>query len=76
MEPKTAEQEQAKHDGIVSSDVSTLRKSNVPTVLFSSSTQQCTLDSMPSIDVGGEDGSSNTTTPHDDREDGGIDYDS
>jgi len=76
LEPKTAEQEQAKHDGIVSSDASTLRKSNVPTVLFSSPTQQCTLDSMPSMDVGGEHGPSNTATPHDDREDNGIDGDS
>ena len=25
------------------------------------------------MNVGGEDGPSNTTTPHDDREDGGID---
>ena len=76
MEPKTTEQEQAKHDGIVSSDASTLRKSNLPTMLFSSPTQQCTLDSMPSMDVGGEHGPSNTATPHDDREDDGIDDDS
>ena len=45
-------------------------------VLFSSPTQKCTLDVTPSIDVGGEDGLSNTTTPHDDREDGGIECDS
>ena len=44
--------------------------------LFSSPTQQFTLDSTPSTDVGGEDGPSNTATPHDDREDNGIDGDS
>ena len=31
---------------------------------------------MPSMDVGGEDGPSNTTTPHNDREDSGIECDS
>ena len=31
---------------------------------------------MPSTDVGGEDGPSNTATAHDDREDSDIDFDS
>ena len=42
-------------------------------MLFSSPAQEFTLDAMPSTNVGGEDGPSNTTTPHDDREDIGID---
>ena len=69
-------QEHAVEGIIGSSDDSTHRKSTVPTRLFSSSTQQCTLDSMPSMDVGGEHGPSNIATPHDDREDNGIDGDS
>ena len=65
-------QESAAKGGIGSSDGSTHRKYTVPTRIFSSPTQQCTLDSTPSTDVGGEDGPSNTTTPHDDREDSGF----
>ena len=76
MDPKTREQVQDELDGIVSSNASTLRKSNVPTVLFSSPTQQCTLDATSSTDFGGECGPSNTATPHDDRADNGIDGDS
>ena len=76
MEPKTEEQEWATEGGIVSSDASTLCKYTIPTRLFFSPTQKFTLDAMPSTDVGGEDGPSNTATPHDDREDGGIDCDS
>ena len=66
-------QEQAAGAGIGSSDGSTQRQYTVPTRLFFSPTQKCTLDAMPSMNVGGEYGPSNTTPPHDDREDGGID---
>ena len=76
MDPKTREKVQAEQDSIVSSDASTLHKYTIPISLFYSPTQQCTLDATSSMDVGGEYGPSKTTTPHDDREDGGIECDS
>ena len=77
METKVGEHEQDAKGGRVSVDSSSLRKSTVPMRLFSSSPwKQCTLYATPSTDVGGEDGPSNTATPHDARDDNGIDGDS
>ena len=69
-------QEQVAGVGIGSSNGSTHHQSTVPMRLYSSPTRQCMLDAMPSTDVGGEYGPSTTTTPHDDREDSGIECDS
>ena len=69
-------QEQDARVSNCSSDGSTHHQSTVPTRIFYSPTQQCTLDATPSMNVGGEYGPSTTTTPHDYREEGGIECDS